>query len=377
MKKAGWASALVAVILLAVAVIAEAQQPKNIPRIGILADVPAPQHSALQQGLRDLGYIEGENILIERRYAKGERERLPGLAAELVSLKVDVIVSLGPATPFAAKSVKSIPVVMAYSGDPVDAGIVASLARPGGNVTGMSFFAAVLAGKRLELLKETIPKISRVAVLANPGHAGEQLELKETQAAARAFNVALQYLTVRAPDDFTEAFRLISKERAEGIIAFPDNHVDVALSFTVLEEGNADRMLRELVRVTKPGGRVAVMVRAIDIPLVVNIPLSPELKAKTQIPRGFVGSEGCADASLYKRFQQLGLADTQMWPQFAASQQSDTPQAQFAHGAILGALTIDEVKEWRAGMAQAVSDGTYFIAQPFHCAVGTKPATPP
>jgi SAM-dependent methyltransferase len=160
-------------------------------------------------------------------------------------------------------------------------------------------------------------------------------------------------------------------------LPFPDNHVDVALSFTVLEEGNADRMLRELVRVTKPGGRVAVMVRAIDIPLVVNIPLSPELKAKTQIPRGFVGSEGCADASLYKRFQQLGLADTQMWPQFAASQQSDTPQAQFAHGAILGALTIDEVKEWRAGMAQAVSDGTYFIAQPFHCAVGTKPATPP
>jgi putative tryptophan/tyrosine transport system substrate-binding protein len=222
MKRATARSILVTGMLLAVAVSAEAQQPKNIPRIGILADVPAPQHSALQQGLRDLGYIEGENILIERRYAKGERERLPGLAAELVSLKVDLIVSLGPATPFAAKSVKSIPVVMAYSGDPVDAGIVASLARPGGNVTGMSFFAAVLAGKRLELLKETIPKISRVAVLANPGHAGEQLELKETQAAARAFNVALQYLTVRAPDDFNEAFRLMAKERAEGIIAFPD-----------------------------------------------------------------------------------------------------------------------------------------------------------
>ena len=201
---------------------AEAQQPKNIPRIGMLADVPAPHHNALQQGLRDLGYIEGENIVIERRYAKGERERLPGLAAELVSLKVDLIVSLGPATPFAAKSVKSIPVVMAYSGDPVDAGIVASLARPGGNVTGMSFFAAVLAGKRLELLKETVPRTSRVAVLANPGHAGEQLELKETQAAARALNVALQYLAVRASDDFNDAFRAMARERAEAIIAFPD-----------------------------------------------------------------------------------------------------------------------------------------------------------
>ena len=104
-----------------------------------------------------------------------------------------------------------------------------------------------------------------------------------------------------------------------------------------------------------------------------NIPLRPELKSKTQIPRGFVGSDGCADASLYKRFQQLGLADTQMWPQFAASQKPDTPQTHFAHGAILGALTRNEVEEWNAGMAQAVSGGTYFVAQPFHCAVGTKP----
>ena len=160
-------------------------------------------------------------------------------------------------------------------------------------------------------------------------------------------------------------------------LPFPDNHIDVALSFTVLEEGNADRMLRELVRVTKRGGRVGVMVRAIDIPLVVNIPLRAELKSKTQIPRGFVGAEGCADASLYQRFHQLGLTDTQIWPQFAASQQPDTPQAHFAHGAILGALTSSEVEEWKAGLAQAVSDGPYFIAQPFHCAVGIKPLVRP
>jgi putative ABC transport system substrate-binding protein len=196
--------------------------PKRIPRIGIIAIVPAPHHDAFQQGLRDLGYIEGENIVIERRYAMGNRDKIPEIAAELVGLKMDAIVSVGPATPFAAKSVKTIPVVMAYSGDPVDAGIVASLARPGGNVTGVTFFAAVLAGKRVELLKETVSKISRVAILANPGHAGEQLELKETQAAARALNVPLQYHTVQGPDDFNEAFRLMAKERAEAVIVFPD-----------------------------------------------------------------------------------------------------------------------------------------------------------
>jgi ubiquinone/menaquinone biosynthesis C-methylase UbiE len=158
-------------------------------------------------------------------------------------------------------------------------------------------------------------------------------------------------------------------------LPFPDNHVDVALAFTVLEEGNAERMLAELVRVAKPRGRVAVVVRAIDIPLVVNVPLSPELKSKAQIPRGFVGAQGCADASLYRRFQQAQLTDVQMFPQFAALAESDTPQAQFAHGAILGALTAEETQEWHMGMAQAVANETYFIAQPFHCAVGTKPET--
>jgi SAM-dependent methyltransferase len=181
-----------------------------------------------------------------------------------------------------------------------------------------------------------------------------------------------------------EAAALVAQEGLADIIAFqegsaeslpfPDSHLDVALSFTVLEEGHADRMLAELARVTKPGGRVAVMVRAIDIPLVVNIPLRPELKSKVQIPRGFVGSEGCADASLYRRFHQTGLEGVQMWPQFAASDQPETPQAQFAHAAILAALTAEETQEWHAGITKAVVDKTYFIAQPFHCAVGTKPA---
>ena len=156
-------------------------------------------------------------------------------------------------------------------------------------------------------------------------------------------------------------------------LPFPDNHVDGALSFTVLEEGNADRMLTELTRVARPGGRVAVMVRALDIPWVVNVPLRSEVKTKAQTPRGFVGADGCADASLYRRFHKAGLKHVQMFPQFATFEQPDTPQAQFAHGAILGALTAGETLEWHAGMAQAVADGTYFIAQPFHCAVGTKP----
>ena len=143
-------------------------------------------------------------------------------------------------------------------------------------------------------------------------------------------------------------------------LPFPDNHVDVAVSFTVLEEGNADRMLAELVRVTKPRGRVAVMVRAIDIPLVVNVPLRPELKTKAQTPRGFVGAQGCADASLYRRFHQAGLTHVQMWPQFAALEQPDTPQAQFAHGAILGALSDEETQEWQRGCGASSSGRNLF-----------------
>jgi SAM-dependent methyltransferase len=158
-------------------------------------------------------------------------------------------------------------------------------------------------------------------------------------------------------------------------LPFSDNHVNVALSFTVLEEGNAGRMLAELVRVAKPGGRVAVMVRALDIQWVVNVPLRPEVKTKAEIPHGFVGAEGCADASLYRRFHQVGLTHVQIWPQFAVFEQPNTPQAQFAYGAILGALTAEETQEWHVGLAHAVADGTYFIAQPFHCAIGTKRET--
>jgi SAM-dependent methyltransferase len=158
-------------------------------------------------------------------------------------------------------------------------------------------------------------------------------------------------------------------------LPFPDHAVDVAVSFTVLEEGDADRMLAEMVRVTKPGGRVAVVVRAMDVPWVVNVPLRPEVKTKAEIPRGFVGPQGCADASLYRRFRQAGLTQVQMLPQFAPFDQPQTPIGHFWQAAILGALTAEETQEWHAGLAQAVAEGTYFIAQAHHGAIGRKPET--
>ena len=180
-----------------------------------------------------------------------------------------------------------------------------------------------------------------------------------------------------------EATALARKEGVDDVITFHsgdaealpfrENQVDIAFSFTVLEEGNADRMLAELVRVTKPGGRIAVMVRALDIPWVINVPLRPELKTKAQIPHGFVAAEGCADGGLYRRFHQAGLTQVQMFPQFAASNRPDTAQAQFAHSAIVSTLNPEEIQEWRAAVEQAGADRTYFIAQPFHCALGTKP----
>jgi SAM-dependent methyltransferase len=174
-----------------------------------------------------------------------------------------------------------------------------------------------------------------------------------------------------------EATTLAMQEGLADIVAFQEGNVEalpfLALSFTVLEEGNADRMLAELVRVTKPRGRIAVMVRALDIPWVVNVPLRPEVKTKVQTPRGFVAPQGCADAGLYRRFHKAGLTHVQMWPQFAVFDQPHTPQAQFAWGAILSALNDAETQEWHVAMAQSLADGTYFIAQPFHCAIGTKP----
>jgi ABC-type uncharacterized transport system substrate-binding protein len=214
----------VSALLFALSFSAEAQhQAKKIPRIGVLgvvsASTVAGRIEAFRQGLRELGYVEGKNIVIEYRHAEGKLERLPALAAELVRLKVDIIITRGPPATRAAKEATStIPIVMAFDDDPVGSGFVASLARPGGNITGLSSVAAELSGKRLELLKEIIPKLSRVAVLWTSTIPGNAQALREVELAAGAFGVKLQSLDVLNPKDIEPAFRAASKERAEAVL---------------------------------------------------------------------------------------------------------------------------------------------------------------
>jgi putative tryptophan/tyrosine transport system substrate-binding protein len=223
MRKAGVLSILFVMVLLALAVVAQAQQPKKIPRIGFLIarspSANAPRIEAFRQGLRELGYVEGKNIIIEWRYAQGKLDRLPALAAELVRLKIDIVVTTGPGPTRAAKeATTTIPVVMAQDPDPVGNGFITSLARPGGNITGLATLAPEISGKQLELLKEIVPKLSRVAVLGTSTRPGNAQNLKETELAARGFGVKLQYLDVLIPKDLETAFRAASKGRADGVL---------------------------------------------------------------------------------------------------------------------------------------------------------------
>jgi putative tryptophan/tyrosine transport system substrate-binding protein len=210
-------------LLFALCSSAEAQQPKKIPRIGYLA-LGSPSGNpfrieAFRQGLRELGYVEGKNIIVEYRYAEGKFDRHPALAAELVRLKVDVIVTAGPPSTRAAKeATATIPIVMTQVGDPVGSGFVASLARPGGNITGLATLAPELSGKQLELLKEIVPKLSRVAVFGTSTNPDNAQLLKEVELAAKAFGVKLQYLDIRDPKDIGTAFRAASKGRADAVI---------------------------------------------------------------------------------------------------------------------------------------------------------------
>ena len=214
---------LLTTILLITFSSADAQQPTKIPRIGILsslspADVSA-RMDAFRQGLRQLGYEEGKNIIIEYQWAEGKIERLPDLAAELVRLKVNVIVTGGPAVNRSAKEATvTIPIVLSFDNDPVGNGFAASLAHPGGNITGLSTLAPEISGKQLELLKEIVPKLSRVAVFGNSVQPGNPQALKETELTARAFKVQLQYLDIRNPKDIEPAFREASKGRANAIL---------------------------------------------------------------------------------------------------------------------------------------------------------------
>ena len=211
--------------LFAAPLVAGAQPATKVYRIGLLGGEPPTSPSgrvweAFFQGLRELGYVEGQNILVEGRYYGEHTERLPSLAAELVRAKVDVIVAgAAPAPEGAQRATSTIPIVMASHSDPVGSGLVVSLAKPGRNVTGLSGLAPELVGKQLQLLKEVVPGISRVAVLWNPTVPVQTLILREADAAARSLKVQLQMLEARAPSDFAKAFPAMTKGRAGGFIA--------------------------------------------------------------------------------------------------------------------------------------------------------------
>jgi ABC-type uncharacterized transport system substrate-binding protein len=217
---------LLMTVLLTTAPDADAQQPTKVHRIGYLTasflSAVSPRIEAFRQGLRERGYVEGKNILIEYRAADGNFDRLPGLAAELARLNVEIIVTGGPAATRPAKEATlTIPIVMAQDNDPVRNGFVTSLAKPGGNITGLSTYAAEMSGKRLELLKEVIPRLTRVAVFGNSNEPGNVQVLKETELAAAVFGVQLHHLDVRDPKDIETAFR--EARKTDAILVLPNS----------------------------------------------------------------------------------------------------------------------------------------------------------
>jgi putative ABC transport system substrate-binding protein len=216
--------------VLAAPLAGEAQQAANTPRIGFLSassfSEPRIQRyfQAFRQGLRELGYVEGRNIAIESRWAEGNYDRLPGLAAELVRLKVDVLVTYGaPAGQAAKRATKTIPIVVAVINDLVASGFVASLARPGGNITGLSMMAPELVGKQLQILKEVVPRVSRVALLTNPATGASAVQVQHAQESARALGVRLQPLEASRPIEIENAFEAMTTERAGAVIVLQDS----------------------------------------------------------------------------------------------------------------------------------------------------------
>ena len=221
-------------MLFALCLRAEAQQPTKLHRIGYLLGASSSFYTAridaFQQGLNELGYTEGKNIVIEYRYADGKADRLPALAVELVRLKLDVIVATTTPSVLAVKKASAtIPIVFVSVADPVASGLVASLARPGGNITGLTILAPELSGKRLELLKEAVPKATRVAFLWNSANPAQGLLWKESQAAAQELRLQLQSLEVRSSNDFENAFEAALRERAQALITAPEPLINTHL----------------------------------------------------------------------------------------------------------------------------------------------------
>jgi ABC-type uncharacterized transport system substrate-binding protein len=211
--------------LLSAPLTADAQTPAKIPRIGIIGDWPedSPNWGVFRQGLRELGYVEGQNIAIEWRFTGGKLDRLADTATELVRLKMDIIVTIGtPATRAAMQATTTIPIIMVSVGDPLRAGLVASLARPGGNVTGSTLLGPELSPKRLQILQETLPTASRVAFLWNPTNPANVLHFEDIQAGARALGVTLPSVEVSSPNEFTSAFTAMMRERPDALIMTAD-----------------------------------------------------------------------------------------------------------------------------------------------------------
>jgi putative ABC transport system substrate-binding protein len=257
-----WSSAIGCIVTLTLSLLvaplaAEAQQPAKVPRVGWLSDgmragATSYLHEAFLAGLRDLGYVEGQNLVMERRNAEGQLDRLPELAAQLVERKMDVIVTWGvPGTSAAQRATSTIPIVMAEVGDPVRTGLVASLARPGGNVTGLSVMDPDLTGKQLQLLKEAAPQISRVAILYNPTFPATGLGMQEAQAAGPALGLMILPMEVRASDELEGQFALMTGLNADALLTFGDPftsmHQSRILDFAAKSKWPALYLSREFV----------------------------------------------------------------------------------------------------------------------------------
>ena len=225
MKKAGRLLIWIVAVYLTVGVRVEAQQPKKIVRIGYLTaacpDTQSARTEAFRQGLRELGYVEGQNIAIEFRCAEGKPDRLPDLAAELIQIKLDLIVSAGNEATQAAKNATGTIALVTTGSDPVVSGFVANLAHPGGNITGVTIDAPGLSGKRLELLKESFPRLSRVAVLLYPATPSSKVTMEETEQAARLLKVHLQPVGVETSNELENAFSAMNKKHAEALVKLP------------------------------------------------------------------------------------------------------------------------------------------------------------
>ena len=201
--------------------------PGKVSRVGVLGVTSAAgyarQVEALRQGFRDLGYVEGQSLILEYRWADGRYERLPALAAELIALRVDVLITSGPGTRFLKEATTTIPIVMAAAGDAVGTGLVASLAQPGGNITGSTFFGPELSAKRLELLKSAMPRLARVGVVLNPESRGYEVDLETVRKAAATLNVELVEAPARGPKTFDDAFALMLRRHVEGVVTLSDS----------------------------------------------------------------------------------------------------------------------------------------------------------